>query len=346
MRNLRFNFNNEVDSFEIVEMDDKTIHVPIPDGDDVVYDSLQQFAEFYAQARDVKPEFLKNWVLVENGNVVSFVLRAGTAGISAADAQDSLNQVLREFREEGTFHPLDVERVRQSLVGADDVMATLAASDRPQLAQALYDRLDELGVFAEPEPEEEEVDPRSDMERYLDVVLERDHTLSGIAAALNVSPDMEKAQILEYLESRHLTDPNWLRNLYEELLSNAMADGIHVDNRFDAILVVTQFAAYDASAGNRYKNSARMAGRDFLNVSKYTVGQRHIRKEGMILSLGDLNAVLFCMIGDQPTVVAFDPNVDAQLEEEEARRAEEEGYDEDEDYDYEDDYDEDYDEYE
>lgn len=76
-----FNFNNEVDTVP-VEVNETTKEVTF---NGVTFASMQEFAEFYAQARDVKPEYLKNWVLVENGDTYSFVLRAATAGTSAVD---------------------------------------------------------------------------------------------------------------------------------------------------------------------------------------------------------------------------------------------------------------------
>jgi len=81
MRYLKFNFNNEVDIFKIIENDNKTITVPGPDGNPIAeYDNLKQFCEMYALARDVYPDDLQNWAVVEIGDVISFVLRVGTAG--------------------------------------------------------------------------------------------------------------------------------------------------------------------------------------------------------------------------------------------------------------------------
>ena len=355
MRHLRFNFNNEVDSFEIIQEDDGMIRVPMPGGDEITYDNLQQFAEFYAQSRDVKPEYLKNWTLVENGDVVSFVLRAGTAGVSANEVTESLDQVFREMREEGNFHPLDIERVRQAVYGANDLMGALALSDRQELAQAIYDRLDQMGVFTEPEPEPEpEPDTRSDMERYLDDVLERDKTLAFFGMMLNIGPRAEKDEILAELENSTIPyNVGSLSELYENAIRSARENGIHVDDRFDAILVMSQSIPVEEGNTDQAKlvNSARMAGRDFLNVVKYIVGHRHIRKDATILSLDDLNGTELVMKGNVPITVTYDQTVDEELEreraEEEAARQEEEDYEYD-DYEY-DDFDgddDDYDEYE
>ena len=383
MRHLRFNFNNEVDSFEIIQEDDGMIRVPMPGGDEITYDSLQQFAEFYAQARDVKPERLKNWTLVENGDVVSFILRAGVAGVTAQEARESLDQVFREMREDGSYHPLEIERVKQALNDSEDIMRTLAMSDRPELAQAIYDRLDQMGVFTEPEPEPEpEPDTRSDMERYLDEVLERDKTLAFFGMMLNIGPGAEKDEILAELENSTIPyNVGSLSELYENAILSARENGIHVDDRFDAILVMSQNIPVTEGNTDHVKlvNSARMAGRDFLNVVEYTVGHRHIRKDATILPLDDLNGTELVMKGNVPITVTYDQTVDEELEkekqtdpscmdphrgrqsltgadvlaiiqnnEEAARQEEEETPSKEEDYEYDgfDGYDDDYDEYE
>ena len=74
----RFNFNNEQDTTPIT-VDEVTKAVTF---NGVEFASVQEFAEFYALARD---ENLKNWVLVENGDTYSFVLRAATAGHDASE---------------------------------------------------------------------------------------------------------------------------------------------------------------------------------------------------------------------------------------------------------------------
>lgn len=104
----RFNFNNEQDTTPIA-VDEVTKAVTF---NGVEFASVQEFAEFYALARDVKPENLKNWVLVENGDTYSFVLRAATAGHDASEIAIALRAA--------GFTP---EEIAQALAGnhvADD----------------------------------------------------------------------------------------------------------------------------------------------------------------------------------------------------------------------------------
>ena len=91
MSTKHFNFNNEADLTPI-EVNDETGVVEFAlDGQVATFESVQEFAEFYALARNVVPENLKNWTLTEDGNHVAFVLRAGTAGLDAHEIANIAN---------------------------------------------------------------------------------------------------------------------------------------------------------------------------------------------------------------------------------------------------------------
>ena len=78
-----FNFNNESNLTE-VDVHDETGVVTFTLGEQSVeFETIGEFAEYYATARNVLPDNLKNWVLTEDGDQIAFVLRAGTAGMNA-----------------------------------------------------------------------------------------------------------------------------------------------------------------------------------------------------------------------------------------------------------------------
>lgn len=335
MRTLHFNFNNEVDTFEIREEDDGRIVIPGEDGEAMAeYQSLQQFAEIYAQARDVRPDNLKNWTLVEHGDVVSFVLRAGTAGVSAEEIRPAVEDALAAVAAMDGFHPLDVERVRQDLQDADDVMRALALSSAADVARAVYDRLAEANAFVVAAPVEEEapeVDERSALERYLDDVKENDGSLAFFANMMGLDADAGKEEILVAFEASPVPyTAEMVANLYEDAVGNAMG-GIHVENRFDALLVIMQSvpADPDEAAKNRLKVATGLAGRAVLNIGSYTVGRHHVKKSAALIPLAELDNMDLYMVDNKPMTVTFDPDVDAELEaereEKEARAAEEGG---------------------
>lgn len=348
MKQMYFNFNNEVDRFEIL-VNEETGIVQIPgEGGEVLaeYASLQQFAEVYAQARDVKPEHLKNWMLVEHGDVASFILRAGTAGVAAAEIAEDMQAVLEEARMDGGFHPLAIRRVENELQGAADVMDALATSSEQEVARFVYDRLNDRGVFVEPVVEEPEVDTRSDMERYLDRVLEQDKTLAFFANLLQ-TPVAEKAVLLDALEHSNIPyTVAMLSSLYEDAIRGAM-DGIGVHDRFTAILVIAQAVpAEDGEASKKQLlTAARMAGRDSVNITSYIVGQHHVREVAKMMSAQELRESALFMVNSKPVVVTFSDTIDAELEAERAaeeeRRAMEVEDDDEDDYDYDEEYDED-----
>lgn len=358
MRTLQFNFNNDVNTFTIYEEEDGTIRVPLPGGDEATYANRQQFAEMYAQARDVTPDNLKNWKLVENGDVLSFILRAGTAGVSAAEIQEQMDQVFGELRTEGAFHPLDVERVRQEVAGSGDVMQALVGSANLDVARVVYDRLNAMGAFTEPEPEPEpeEVDERSEMEKYLDSVLEQDRTLAFFAQLFRLEGNASREQVVEALHASTIPyTVAMLSDLYEDAIRSARENGINVTTRMEALLVVGQEGPDpDEDAKRKLLTAATLAGRDKVNVTSYTVGHSHIRKSATLMRLEELDAIDVFMSGNTPIVVSFDPAVDEELERE-REEAEAEAnvgnhgydhYDDDDDDDYDDDYDGDDDDYE
>ena len=83
-----FNFNNEADVTP-VEVNDETGVVTFTMGDETAeFNTLQEFAEFYAVARNVIPENLKNWEMTEDGNHFAFVLKVGTAGLEADEVAE------------------------------------------------------------------------------------------------------------------------------------------------------------------------------------------------------------------------------------------------------------------
>ena len=65
-----FNFNNE-QVITPIDVDTVTGEVTFElDGESTTFESVQEFAEFYADTRNVKPENLKNWTLVEDGDTL------------------------------------------------------------------------------------------------------------------------------------------------------------------------------------------------------------------------------------------------------------------------------------
>lgn len=85
-----FNFNNEEYTLTIEEAADGTVSF-VANGTELQFDNIQSLAENYALARNVKTDNLKNWVLVEDGDYYSFVLRAATAGVDFFSQEPSVS---------------------------------------------------------------------------------------------------------------------------------------------------------------------------------------------------------------------------------------------------------------
>jgi len=105
-----FNFNNE-QALTPIDVDSATGEVTFElDGETTTFTSDKEFAELYADARNVVADNLKNWALIEDGDTYSFILRAGSAGVDPRD----LASVARALRESG-MAPAEVARAMVSV---------------------------------------------------------------------------------------------------------------------------------------------------------------------------------------------------------------------------------------
>lgn len=339
MKICQFNFNNEVDSFEI-HVDEETGRVEIHEGEAVIaeYDSVLQLAEIYAQARDVKPENLKNWVLLENGNVYSFVLRAGTAGVDVAEASDKLEGVFASLA--GTYHPLNLARAKEQIMGdgTADLTDALVHCTETDIARDVYDAmLPEInGTPVEEEAPAEEEDTRTDLEKYVDDMAEIPGAIDFFANLVGLDAGTDKNDVAEALAASYaLGNAAVLRSIFENAISEAIRDGIGVNTRADALTVITQNVAgtKDDAMKSRMIAATRMAGRRAMNISVDIVGQTHISHTAEMVAVDELENVDLFVRDNVPYIVRFSDTIDAELEAE--RTAQQEN---DEDDPYDDDY--------
>lgn len=339
MKICQFNFNNEVDTFEI-HVDEETGVVTIPgEGGTTMaeYDSVQQLAENYALARDVKPENLKNWTLLENGNVYSFVLRAGTAGVDVSEVEEKLDQVFTSL--EGRYHPLNIARAKEQVMsdGMADLTEALVHCTETDIARDVYDAMSaEINGTEAATVAEEEVDERTELQKYIDDMESVPGAIGFLATLAQLPIESTKEEVYEALNASYvLSNVSSLRALYNNAINDAINEGIGVNNAADALTVITQTVAgtKDDTVKARMSQAARMAGRDKVNVSVDIVGQNHIKHTAELVALADLAGMDLYVRDNVPFVVRFDAEIDAQLEAEQtaqaAQAAEDQGYEED-----------------
>ena len=236
MKRCQFNFNNEVDAFEIL-VDEETGRVEVRgEGEQLLaeYDSVQQMAEIYAQARDVKPENLKNWVLLQNGNVYSFVLRAGTAGVNVADVEEQLEAAIDGLA--GKYHALSIARAKEQILadGTVDLTEALVHCTEAEIARDIYDVMfptegttEETTEVAPVEPEE--VDTRSDLEKYVDDMENVPGAIGFFATLVGLGVGATKKEVLAQLTASYvLSNVSSLRALYNNAINDAITEGIGV----------------------------------------------------------------------------------------------------------------------
>lgn len=321
MKVCQFNFNNEVDSFTIHVEDDGRVSVPGENGQVLAeYTSIEQLAEIYAQARDVKPENLKNWVLLENGNVYSYVLRAGTAGVDVCEVEEQLEEVFASLS--GKYHPLSIARAKEQVMadGARDLTEALVHCSETDVARDVYDAMQAAAENTElaEVPVEEPVDTRSELEKYIDDMADSTPGSLGFFATLaGLDADTEKADVIETLSaSIAFSNVTSLKGIFENAVSDAVNEGIGVRDAVDAMAVLTQTTAgtKDDEMKNRMVVAARMAGRDRVNIPVDIVGAAHIRHTAEMVSLADLENAELLVRDNVPYIVRFSDTVDAELE--------------------------------
>lgn len=75
-----FNFNHEVNRVSFEEHDNGSVTFTY--GNETAdFESVLEFAEFYAMSRNVIPEALKNWTLIEDGNTYAFAPRSASGAV-------------------------------------------------------------------------------------------------------------------------------------------------------------------------------------------------------------------------------------------------------------------------
>lgn len=359
MKRCQFNFNNEVDAFEIL-VDEETGRVEVRgEGEQLLaeYDSVQQMAEIYAQARDVKPENLKNWVLLQNGNVYSFVLRAGTAGVNVADVEEQLEAAIDGLA--GKYHALSIARAKEQILadGTVDLTEVLVHCTETEIARDIYDVMfptegttEETTEVAPVEPEE--VDTRSDLEKYVDDMENVPGAIGFFATLVGLGVGATKEEVLAQLTASYvLSNVSSLRALYNNAINDAITEGIGVVTAEDALTVITQTpaAVKDDTVKTRIIQATRLAGRERMNVSVDIVGSKHIRHTAEMVSLTELEGVDLYVRNNVPFIIRFSDTIDAEIEAEmeaghEGVAADGVGNEDYEEDSYEDEYEDDYDE--
>lgn len=327
MKRCLFNFNNEVDTIDI-DVDEETGRVTVPgdNGPMAEYANVKQLAEIYAQARDVKPENLKNWTLLENGNVYSYVLKAGTAGATVSEVEEELENIFQSL--EGSHHPLSIARAKEQIMGdgTADITDALVHCNETDVARDVYDAMQRQ--FENNENEEVAEDTRSELEKFIDDLEDTPGALNLIAFIVydTVPENVDKETLVaDCQNNRILSNPDTLCAIYSNLINEAMENGIGVNTRADAITVITKtpVGETDENAKNRLSYTVRAAGRSKVNISVDIVGTSHIRHTAELIELGDLDAANVFVRDNVPYIIRFSDTVDGELE---AERAAEEMY--------------------
>ena len=303
MRTIQFNFNNEADIL-VLNQEIETGVITIPGQDGLSFATIQMFAEYYATARNVAEDRLKNWVLIEDGTTYSFVLRAGTAGIAAEAIAEALDVAINEASE--GFHVLVVEGFRNRLANAPDVIEALINDENLALAQLVYDRLVAVDALLEPE-----VDLRSELEIDLDTALEEIGTLALFAKALNLPLNAPKEAILTHVET---TQIDFEARVASTVAALAEATEVGSFALLSALTIQEPVGIVDAEAITKIQAMAEFTRRSNLNIRTILVGERFVKDSFEYVDVAELSVDNVRIINNLPVQFKFDVEFDAQIE--------------------------------
>lgn len=146
----QFNFNHE-EHVTHFELDNETGRVSFEvQGITQEFASVQELAEFYATARGVTPDKLKNWTLIEDGDYYAFVLRAATAGndfFSNEELTNAERKVLIAHTVEVTNYE-EVEAVLNGELDTDGLeYARESIYDNDSLYNEIVEKVEEYTEF-------------------------------------------------------------------------------------------------------------------------------------------------------------------------------------------------------
>lgn len=213
------------------------------------YESMKEFAEFYATSCGVKPENLKNWVLLQDGLEYTYQLRSGTAGLDLDESE--LDALVESFQRTG-MNPTEIGQALKSLLEkedskdsvdshsdavnekihdslAEDMNFELKIQSESQLKQT-YDKKDSPlhdmeAMLERQKAEATETQQRvTKIERLLLDAVDNDNELLSLLRAHTLLPEKDDIQGMLELESVYLNEDSisqTIKDLNRFLYDNA-----------------------------------------------------------------------------------------------------------------------------
>lgn len=307
-KTVQFNFNNEADILEL-RMDEETGVVTIPEQEGLEFESMEKFAEYYAMARNVSADRLKNWVLTSDGDVYTFSLRAATAGVSARDIREELIEAI-EASSEG-IHPLDVISFRQEVENAYDIVDALANASNQELARSVYTALDAESLLTE-----EEYDEYEPVEALLDKTFESIGSYAVFAHTLNMDLSADKEAIMNRVRASDIEPYDFIDAFYERVnldseRINASAQNLEL---LTAHLLQAPVGVADNEAVDKVRVTAQFARREKVNIRTVYVGARYVKDTAEFVDVATLSGDNVRTVNGSPVAYILGTEIDAEVE--------------------------------
>ena len=336
-KTVQFNFNNEADILEL-RMDEETGEVTIPSQDGLSFESMEKFAEYYAIARNVAADRLKNWVLTSDGSVYTFSLRAATAGVSAYDIRAELIDAINASAE--GVHPLDVVSFRQEVENTNDIVDALANASNRELARDVYNVLDEAGLLTEEVYDEYDV-----VEEFMDEVNDKIGSYAIFAHTLNMNLASTKEAILDRIRASEIDPYDFIDQHNQRVALDSERANVspYKPELLTALLLQEAVGVEGDDIVQKVRVAAQFARREKVNIRTIKVGRRYVKDTAEYVSVGSLTGESVRSVNGAPVIYTFDASVDQEVEAELASIDEEEvAFEVENDFEVEDEFDVDY----
>lgn len=170
------------------------------------YESMKEFAEFYATSCGVKPENLKNWVLLQDGLEYTYQLRSGTAGLDLDESE--LDALVESFQRAG-MNPKEIGQALGSLLEKEKTQSSQPKNDSP-----LHDM---EAILEQQKAKATEIQQRvTKIERLLLDAVNNDNELLSLLREHTLLPEKDDVQDMLELESVYLNE-NSISQTIEDL---------------------------------------------------------------------------------------------------------------------------------
>lgn len=310
MKTLQFNFNHENETTPINLFEDGHVEIAV-DNETIEFESATAFAEFFAMARSVLPEHLKNWELLIEGDSAVYKLKSSTAGNGTA-----VSNVIAALNEHGADPSATISIV--SLINSSDdpigALTTFGDQALALIAIQAFSSSQVAPTAVSVEDVEEEV---IEEPPFIDELIENESPYL-LCRAFGIDGDSTKEELRVHVGD---ASNDAVREIWYTFRRAAREDHGYLSDELLEIVLrqSTDHVVADVDSLRNRIATIRLAGRSGMHVKVIRVGRRHIKEDTVYKTLDELTQLEGVSLTDNVLKqYVFDATVDAEIERERA----------------------------